>query len=167
MDTRACFNVHIRCTYGVLYFMWMPILGSVYVSWSLDFNDFRLAQDVWTPVLVEVPYEFGSVHLLFIFLKPKISKLAHQFLLIFCTKLDSHTVRKITKSNFWRKVLLGQEGPKSPKNGVKNGISGKNLILDLWSQKPQTNQNPGFFELLYLINELRYKVEFLNLVRHL
>ena len=78
----------------------MPILGSVYVSWSLDFNDFRLAQDVWTPVLVEVPYEFGSVHLLFIFLKPKISKLAHQFLLIFCTKLGSHTVRKITKSSF-------------------------------------------------------------------
>ena len=37
--------------------------------------------------------------------------------------LDSHKVRKLTKSDFWKKISAGQEGPKSPKkNGPKTRL---------------------------------------------
>ena len=75
-----------------------------------------------TPTLVEVSHEFGSIRLFilrFICWHCKISEVDHHFFLIFCIKLDSHKERKVTEPNFPKKVLTGQEGPKSFKNGSK------------------------------------------------
>ena len=52
----------------------------------------------------------------------KISGLPDHFFLIFCLMLDSHKVRKLTKSDFWKKISVGQEGPKSPKKWSKNEV---------------------------------------------
>ena len=52
----------------------------------------------------------------------KTSKLAHQFFLNFCMKLDSHKISKLSKPDFWKKVSASQEGPKSPKTTQK-GLS--------------------------------------------
>ena len=43
-------------------------------------------------------------------------------------------------------------------------MSGKNMVLGLWSLNHFTNQNVGFFKLQYVTNVLRYEVEFLNVV---
>ena len=53
-------------------------------------------------------------------LEPKILELTHQFFLFFYMKLDSPKAKKTkkTKSKFLKKVLSGQEDPKSPQNGV-------------------------------------------------
>ena len=42
---------------------------------------------------------------------------------------------------------------------------GKNLVLQLWSKHFKTNQNPGFFKLKYLTNELKYEVEIVYVTR--
>ena len=36
----------------------------------------------------------------------------------------------------------------------------KNLVVELWSKNLKANQSTGFFKLEYLINKLRYEVEF-------
>ena len=41
----------------------------------------------------------------------------------------------------------------------------KNLVLELWSKNLKTNQNTGFFKSQYLRKNLRYEVEFLDMIR--
>ena len=82
-------------------------------------------------VLPEGSYEFGSILLsgcTSTFSQPKISELASQFFLIFCIKLDSHKVRKVTKPNFWKNVLTGRNGSKSCQNGLKMSF------LEFWQK---------------------------------
>ena len=40
----------------------------------------------------------------------------------------------------------------------------KNLVLELWSKNLKTNQNAGFFKLQYLTKNLKYQVEFLDMI---
>ena len=49
----------------------------------------------------------------------KILELSIPFFLIYCMKLDSHKVRKVTKNEFSKNVHLSQEGPKRTKIGKK------------------------------------------------
>ena len=42
----------------------------------------------------------------------------------------------------------------------------KNLVVESQSKNFYTNQNAGLFKLQYLINELRYESEFLNVIRY-
>ena len=46
-------------------------------------------------------------------------------------KLDSLKVRKVTKPNSWRKVPLGQEGPKSPKNVPNSESASSHEFVEL------------------------------------
>ena len=67
-----------------------------------------------------------SAHLsiyLFMLLQHTISELAHQFFLIFCMKLGSYKVRKVTKLIFWEKVLSHQESQKWPQNKVFRALT--------------------------------------------
>ena len=41
----------------------------------------------------------------------------------------------------------------------------KNLVLELWTKNLKTNQNAGFFKPQYLTKNLRYEVEFLDMIR--
>ena len=72
-----------------------------------------------------------------------------------------HKVKEVTDPGFSKKVQMGTEGSKSPKNGLKlrflgfqwslnflqNKILGKNLVLQSWSKNLMTNQNAGFSKL--------------------
>ena len=41
----------------------------------------------------------------------------------------------------------------------------KNLVLELWTKNLKTNQNAGFFKPQYLTKNLRYEVEFLDMIK--
>ena len=41
----------------------------------------------------------------------------------------------------------------------------KNLVLELWLKNLETNQNAGFFKPQYLTKNLRYEVEFLDMIK--
>ena len=85
------------------------------------------------------------------------------FLIFFCIKFEGLRVRKVTEPDFLKKVMTGEEGPKSLKNAKKWGyqcfdqnfmqsyvlffleyeglltfckhrLSGKNLVLELWTK---------------------------------
>ena len=72
--------------------------------------------------------------------QPKISELAHQFLLIFCIKLNSHKVRKVTKSDLAKKNLVRLERPVAQEWGFW-GFD-KNLItIFTWLWKYQWSSN--------------------------
>ena len=45
-------------------------------------------------------------------------------------------------------------------------MSGKILVLEVLAEMLSANQNAGFFKLEFLLNDLRYKVHFLHVVRH-
>lgn len=40
----------------------------------------------------------------------------------------------------------------------KNEMSGKNVVLELWSKNLWSNQNAGVFKIQYLTNKLNYEV---------
>ena len=109
-------------------------------------------------------------------------------------KLDIIKQEKWKTLVFEKKVQMGLEGSKSPKNEVFRFIKKsyprryicfftsvwkcqwsfnflqkqhvwRNLVLELWSKKLQANQNAGFFKLEYLTNKLRYEVEFLDVIK--
>ena len=61
--------------------------------------------------------------------------------------------------------LLQYESVNGLATFCKNKILGKNLVLELLSEKLKANQNAGFFKLEYLTNKLRYEVKFLGLTR--
>ena len=80
----------------------------------------------------------------------------HQFFLISFHEVKHHKIRKLVDPIFGKKVQMGQEGSKSPKNapkmrflgfhqnisiqicflasmhGSKNNMLGKNIVLELW-----------------------------------
>ena len=41
----------------------------------------------------------------------------------------------------------------------------KNLVLELWTKNLKTNQNAGFFKPQYLTKNLRYEIEFLDMIK--
>ena len=43
-------------------------------------------------------------------------------------KLDNYEVRELLKPDFWKKVQMGQEQPKGPKNAPTIWVFDKNLI---------------------------------------
>ena len=43
----------------------------------------------------------------------------------------------------------------------------KNLVLDLWSKKPENKSDCRMFKVQYLTKNLRYEVEFLDMTRGL
>ena len=91
----------------------------------MNFIDWTLIY--WTPLLVEVPYEFGSFRPFFCpFVRPFVYRFLTQYLRIrslvffpiFCQKLDSHKVRKEKKPDFLKKADHVRE-PKKPQTWPK------------------------------------------------
>ena len=73
----------------------------------------------------------GSGSVLWI-LQRKILELTNQFLLIFCMNLESHEVRKVTKSDFWKRSFVDLGGFKKSQKWPKNevlGVSTKTLLI--------------------------------------
>ena len=80
-------------------------------SWFVFVSAITILTLTFRHPLAKLSYEFGSVRVFF-HLQNKISDLAHQFFMIFCMKLDNPKLRKVSKCNFWKEVLMCQEGPK-------------------------------------------------------
>ena len=89
------------------------------------------------------------------------------FFLIFFHEVRHHKVRKVKDLIHWDiyVFLLQDESYNGLLTFSKNNMFGKNLVLELWSKNPKTNQSTGFFEIEYLTNKLRYDVEFLDVTR--
>ena len=60
--------------------------------------------------------------------------------------------------------LLEYVNNNDPLTLCKICMSGKNLILELYSKNLQTDQIVGFFKLQYLTNGVRYAVEFFYVI---
>ena len=96
------------------------------------------------------------------------------FFSFFCTRLESHKVRKVTKSDFRKKVpskrmgslgfwkkcipfictfILEYESTTGLQAFCKNRISEKTLILELWYKSLYSDPNTGF-----LTNKISYEV---------
>ena len=71
---------------------------------------------IWTFALAEVSYEFGSVHSL---VRPFTAQYLRNSSSVFSDFLrgfENHKVKKVMMSDFWKKVLMGLEGPKIVQN---------------------------------------------------
>ena len=136
---------------------------------------------IWAPTLPRVSYQFGFVPFP-ICLECKISGSSvfsiffswskksdgFQFLQISLNGLESLKVPKVRFLGFWQKsylfryaFLLKHEVPMFFLYSLPKQHVCKNLVLELWSK----NLNAGFFKPQYLTKNLRYEVEFLDMIR--